>query len=95
LPSQNYLAQNAPNPFNPTTMIEFGVAINGTTVRLDIFDVTGRRIRTLVDGSRSAGVWRESWDGRTANGSRVSSGVYFYRLRVGAVEFTRRMTLVE
>jgi hypothetical protein len=95
LPSQNYLSQNAPNPFNPTTMIEFGVAFTGAAVRLDIFDVTGRRIRTLVDGSRSAGVWRESWDGRTNNGSRVSSGVYFYRLRVGDAEFTRRMTLVE
>lgn len=95
IPDRMFLAQNAPNPFNPTTTIEFGVAAGGGHVTMEIFDVAGRRIRSLLSEPRAAGVWRVTWDGVNDAGTRVSSGVYFYRLRVGSDEQTRRMTLLE
>ena len=58
IPARMYLAQNAPNPFNPATTIEFGVAAGGGHVTMDIFDVAGRRIRALLSEPRAAGVWQ-------------------------------------
>jgi hypothetical protein len=95
IPTRAFLGQNSPNPFNPSTSIEYGVAAGGGHVSLEIFDVAGRRIRTLLNERRPAGVGRVNWDGRTDGGSRVSSGVYFYRMRVGALEQTKRMTLLQ
>ncbi|HEU4363948.1 MAG TPA: FlgD immunoglobulin-like domain containing protein, partial [Candidatus Krumholzibacteria bacterium] len=95
IPARVFLSQNAPNPFNPSTTIEFGVGAGGGHVRLEVFDVTGARVRTLLNEQRPGGVWQTRWDGRSDAGSRVSSGVYFYRLRVGSDEQTRRMTLLE
>jgi hypothetical protein len=91
-PIAAYLAQNAPNPFNPSTTISFGVASPGR-VTLSIYDVSGRLVRTLVDEPRSAGLYRQNWDGRNAGGAAVSSGVYFYRLRAGTFLETKKMVL--
>lgn len=91
-PSASYLAQNAPNPFNPSTVISFGLTARGR-VTLSIYDVTGRLVRVLIDEDRDAGHYRESWDGRGAHGSTVASGVYFYRLRAGTFSETRKMVL--
>jgi hypothetical protein len=96
VPGEFFLAQNAPNPFNPSTTIGFGLPEGSDgTVTLEIFDVAGRLVRTLLRETRAAGTWRVSWDGTTDAGSRASSGVYFYRLQTPTFEQTRRMTLVE
>lgn len=96
VPNTHYLGQNAPNPFNPSTSIEFGIPAGASgNVTIDIFDVAGKLVRTLLNESRGSGTWRVTWDGTTNAGSRVSSGVYFYRLRTSQFVQTRRMTLVE
>jgi flagellar hook assembly protein FlgD len=87
------LEQNAPNPFNPSTTIRFAVPANGN-VRLTIYDVNGRIVRTLVDGSVLAGSHEVVWDGMDMNGRAVASGVYIYRLTTANNEMTKRMTLV-
>ncbi|HER42929.1 MAG TPA: T9SS type A sorting domain-containing protein [Candidatus Eisenbacteria bacterium] len=92
-PAASYLAQNAPNPFNPLTTISFGLSDRGR-VTLSVYDVTGRLVRVLIDEDRAAGRYRETWDGRGAHGVTVASGVYFYRLRAGTFSETRKMILI-
>jgi len=89
------LRQNVPNPFNPSTRIEYDVPSGGARVRLDIYDVAGRRVRTLVSGRQSAGNKQVEWDGRTDAGTAVPSGVYFYRLSANGRVETRRMVLAK
>ncbi|MCU0638562.1 MAG: T9SS type A sorting domain-containing protein [Candidatus Krumholzibacteria bacterium] len=67
-----------PNPFNPSTTIEYSVASAGR-VRLEIYDAAGRKIRTLIDGPHGPGNYRASWDGANDWGSPSGSGVYFLR----------------
>jgi hypothetical protein len=90
----NDLAQNVPNPFNPTTVIKFSIA-SDQPVRLVVYDVAGRRVRTLVDERRRANIYSVSWDGRNDQGQRVASGVYFYRLTAGKFTKTRKMMLLK
>ncbi len=96
-PAAMRLLQNAPNPFNPRTAIEFELP-SRTTVDLAVFDAAGRRIRTLVKGTLDGGAYTGSraviWDGTNDAGRAVSSGVYFYRLRSDAKSVTRKMVLV-
>jgi hypothetical protein len=87
------LRQNSPNPFNPTTSIGFYLPNSGS-VRLEIFDVNGRLVDILADGSMSAGEHSVDWDGRDRTGSNVSSGVYFYRLIAGKEILSRKMVLL-
>jgi C1A family cysteine protease len=87
------LAQNYPNPFNPYTEIKYEIPAS-CRVRLKIFDVSGRLIRTLVDGHREKGRHSELWDGREENGRPVASGIYFYRLETGRYSETKRMVLL-
>jgi hypothetical protein len=89
-----FLGQNRPNPFNPTTTIEFGLA-ERSRVTLEIYDAAGRFVGRLVDGEREAGVHRETWDGAAGNGSRVTSGIYFYRLTTGSFVETKKMILLK
>ncbi len=88
------LEQNFPNPFNPSTTIAFSIAEPGR-VRLGIYDVAGRLVRTLVDERTSADHYIVEWDGYDNRGARVSSGVYFYRIVAGKHTQTRKMVLVE
>jgi hypothetical protein len=88
------LFQNAPNPFNPTTTIRFRLA-DAARAELTVFDVRGRRIRTLVDEVLSAGEHAQGWDGTNQRGEPVASGVYFYRLTAGDFRETRRMLLLK
>ncbi len=95
IPTQSGLHQNVPNPFNPSTTIAYDVAAPGGRVTLEIFDVRGQRIRTLVDEEQAPGVKSKHWDGRDQGGQSVASGVYFCRLRVGVEGFTRKMTVMK
>jgi len=88
------LAQNAPNPFNPVTEIAFSVP-RETDVELSIYDVTGRRVATLVDGTLESGVHRAVWNGRSDTGEQAASGVYFYRLTAGGEMVSRKMVLLK
>jgi len=91
---QRVLEQNKPNPFNPATTISFVVAEPGH-VTLSIFDSAGRLVRTLIDGTSTAGRREVIWDGRTNDGLAAPSGVYFYRLTAGKSSESKKMVLLK
>jgi ligand-binding sensor domain-containing protein len=96
LPKAFSLAQNVPNPFNPSTTISYSVPEgNPVHVSLKLYDIRGRQICTLVDELRDAGVYNVFWDGTDEVGRRVSSGVYFYRIQAGDFVQTRKMVLLK
>ncbi len=82
-----------PNPFNPNTTISYELRRAGP-VRLDLYDLRGRRVRRLVDTAQSAGIQRVVWDGRDDQGRRLASGVYLLRLEAAQESFTRKVTLL-
>lgn len=84
-----------PNPFNPTTEIRYDVPAPGATVTIVVYDVSGRRVATLVDGYRAGGENRVTWNGRSDVGSEVSTGVYFYRMTTTGFTATRKMVLLK
>jgi hypothetical protein len=99
LPIEPRLEANYPNPFNGQTVIPFALP-TAADVRIDVFDLLGQRVRTLVDGSLSAGLHQVRWDGRGDGGMSVAAGVYFYRLRAdldGRPGFSavRKLTLAQ
>lgn len=89
-----WLGVNSPNPFNPQTRIPFSISRSGR-VALVIYDVKGRVVRRLLDGSYPAGEHDTVWDGRDDAGRPVSSGTYFYRLSVDGRSIARKGTLVK
>ncbi|TMQ53299.1 MAG: hypothetical protein E6K74_09755 [Candidatus Eisenbacteria bacterium] len=94
-PRRSSLGQNRPNPFNPTTSIEFGVAGPGPQrVAIQIFDVQGRLVATPVSRPFDPGYHEFRWDGRDDHGRPLSSGVYFYRAAIGTTTFQRKMALL-
>jgi aminopeptidase N len=93
LPPAAFLGQNIPNPFNPVTTIEFGLEAEGR-ITLDVFDVNGRLVRSLASGLFPAGRHTLSWKGMAEDGSRVNSGVYFYRLTSVSGTISRKMVLL-
>ena len=88
------LAPNAPNPFNPGTVIPYRLDADGP-VRLEIYNLLGQRIRTLVDEVQAAGAYRVRWEARDAAGRHVATGVYFLRLHYPGGVQTRRMLYLE
>jgi len=94
LPFDFELGQSYPNPANPSANIEFALPYDGET-RLEVFDILGRRVRTLVDGFRMAGRQTVTWDGRDANGNEVGSGVYLYRLVFDQSVQTKKLILLK
>ncbi len=94
LPKAYALEQNYPNPFNPTTTITYDVATMGE-IRLNIYNIIGQKVRTLVNQVQPAGRWSVVWDGRDDFGGAVTSGVYFYRLETSGVALTRKMVLLK
>ena len=94
LPTAFALGQNYPNPFNPSTVIPYQLPTSAH-VRLDVFNLLGQRLATLVDAERSAGVHTAQWDATDAAGRAVGAGVYIYRLSVGEQTESRRMVLVD
>jgi hypothetical protein len=92
------LEQNFPNPFNPETHIKYQLSEN-SKVTLDVFDILGRRINTLISENVSPGSHKITWNGRNDADAKVSSGVYLYRINVvnsqGSFIETRKMTLLK
>lgn len=83
-----------PNPFNPSTQIEFSLPQHGRAT-LKVFDLRGRLVRSLLDASLDAGAHAAEWDGRSDDGSSVATGVYLYRLEFGGESVVGKMSLVK
>ena len=94
LPQGFALGQNYPNPFNPSTLIPYQIP-TAAHVRLEMFNVLGQRVATLVDGEQSAGAHTAQWDATDAAGRAVGAGVYVYRLSSGGATVSRRMVLID
>jgi endo-1,4-beta-xylanase len=94
VPSHFKLEQNFPNPFNPTTHIMFNIA-EASNVSLEIYDMLGRKIVTLVNENLTACVYNVTWDGKKSDGSNVGSGTYLCRLHAGNHVITQKMLLLK
>ena len=94
LPTEFELGANYPNPFNPTTTIEFSVP-EATEVTLEVYDMMGRRVATLVNGQLDAGRYQANWNSRSDAGTPVASGVYIYRIQAGSFQQVRQMVLMK
>lgn len=98
VPEEFELMQNYPNPFNAGTTITYNVpnaSSDQIHVKLEVYDLQGRLIKTLVNGSTQPGQHQAVWDGSADNGRVTSSGVYFYRLQAGSFVETRRMIMLK
>ena len=98
LQSRTLLAgpKHFPNPFSstgPSMKIVYNVTEPGK-VRLEIFNLLGQKVRLLVDEAQDIGVWSAAWDGKTSNGDRLASGIYFYSLRANGRRMTRSLLLI-
>ena len=93
-PTAFALESNAPNPFGPRTIIRYALP-QTTPVKLAVYDLSGRLVRTLVDGQIAAGFHSAPWDGLDDRGREVGSGIYFYSMKAGSYESTRKMTLIK
>ena len=88
------LYQNAPNPFNPSTVIAYSLP-RSADVELVIYNMLGQKVKTLVKGKQTAKRYRVQWDGTNDRGVKVASGIYIYRLRAGDRIATRKMILMK
>jgi flagellar hook assembly protein FlgD len=88
------LSDAVPNPFNPSTTITYSIP-RDMQVSLEIFDVAGRHVTSLVRGHVVAGEHQAQWAGRDDGGHRVASGVYLYRLQAADQVKTKRMVLIK
>jgi hypothetical protein len=97
--TRHKLLGNYPNPFNPTTSISFHVSESTTesfnTVTIDIYNIRGQKIHTLVDGLYESGEYSVVWNGLDDNGSSVGSGVYLYKMTTSQTTETRKMILIK
>ncbi|HEX7071955.1 MAG TPA: FlgD immunoglobulin-like domain containing protein [Rhodothermales bacterium] len=94
IPSTVELAQNSPNPFNPTTNIQFNLNASAD-VRLAVFDLLGRQVRLLIDATLEPAAYTVTWDGTDDGGRQMPSGVYLYRVTAGGNSVARTMTLLK
>jgi len=96
LPEQFTLAQNFPNPFNPSTVINYTIpqSLNSSQVTLEIFNLLGQGVKTLVDVKQVAGEYSIQWNGKNEAGNSVPSGIYFYSLKIENFVKMRKMTFI-
>ncbi len=94
VPDKPFVSQNAPNPFNPITRIAYGLPVSGH-VRLEVFNILGQNVKTLVDGFEEAGFKSVVWDGKDDQGNSVASGIYLYRINAGTFSDVKKMTLLK
>ncbi len=97
LPKAFGLAQNSPNPFNPSTTISYNIPESSppVMVELSVYNLRGQVVRTLVRETKVPGQYSVNWDGTDEGGRRVSSGVYFYRIQAGEYRATRKMVVLK
>jgi hypothetical protein len=94
VPAEFYLSQNYPNPFNPTTTISFGLP-QDSDVKVEVFNLLGQKVRTLVDGNEKAGYKTLVWNGKDDSGKGVTSGVYFYKIDAGSFSQSKKMIMIK
>ncbi len=94
IPTNYDLAQNYPNPFNPSTIISYSLPTS-SNVRLVIYDLLGREVKTLINNEQNAGNYKVQWNGDNNFGSKVSSGTYIYTIRTGDFYQARKMVLLK
>jgi hypothetical protein len=94
LPKEFTLHSNYPNPFNPSTVISYDLS-RETAVKLNVYDMKGRRINALVNQVQSAGRHHVRWNAKDARGNGISAGVYLYRLEAGGKVFTEKMIFMK
>ena len=94
IPKEFKLAQNYPNPFNPSTIIRFGLPV-AEKVTIKVYDVLGREVKTLINEELRPGYQQVEWDGTNNYGSRVSSGIYIYRMVAGKFVKTMKMMMLK
>ncbi len=94
LPRAFSLSQNYPNPFNPSTSIQYVIPKTGP-IKLSVFDMTGRQVAVLAEGTKVAGIYTTEWDGKTTNGIQAASGIYFCRLDASGFSGTRKMVMLK
>ena len=92
-PKSYNLAQNFPNPFNPSTSIKFDMKDKGF-VALKVYNVAGQLVRTLVNGTKDAGSYTITWDGKNNRGGAVASGIYFYKMETKDFNQTKKMVML-
>jgi hypothetical protein len=88
------LHQNYPNPFNPVTAIKYSLP-NRSDVTIIIFDILGRKVKTVFNQTQPAGTYTTYWDGTDSENNQVAAGVYFYRLEAGDFVDTKKMLLLK
>jgi hypothetical protein len=94
VPTMFFLADNYPNPFNPTTTINYSIP-NDTDVSLSIYNVKGQKVTTLVNGNQIAGSYNAVWNGTDDKNNKVSSGIYFYKITAGEKTEMKKMVLMK
>ncbi len=94
LPASFELSQNYPNPFNPSTNIQYSLP-ESRNIRMVIYDISGKEIKTLVNSFEEAGQHNITWDGTNNKNLKVSSGVYFYTLSAGNLNLTKKLILLK
>jgi len=94
IPDAFELGQNFPNPFNPVTEISFSLP-KSCEVTLEVFNITGQKVTTLINGFFEAGNHSVMWDSRATNGQSLASGIYLYRLKAGEASETKKMILMK
>jgi len=97
LPTTLNLQQNYPNPFNPSTMIQFSIpqTMNAELVNMNVYNVLGQNIRTLVNRNLEAGSYQILWNGLNSNGQQVPAGMYIYRLESAGQVISNKMVLIK
>ncbi len=93
VPEKFKLYQNYPNPFNPSTTIGYELD-RRANVRITVYNINGKVVKNLVDGTKTAGRYEAVWDGTDKSMNPVASGVYIYRSKIGNAVETRKMTLI-
>jgi flagellar hook assembly protein FlgD len=94
LPNNYSLHQNYPNPFNPSTTIRYELP-EEAMVNITIYDMMGRQVKTLVNGSQTAGYKSIQWNATNNTGQPVSAGIYLYEIQAGKFRQTKKMVLLK
>jgi len=95
VPAEISLYQNYPNPFNPSTTISFDIIQTSSFVNLDIFNIQGQKVKTIMNEIVPAGNHQIIWNGTDNSGNPVTSGIYFYKLKAGRYTSTKKMILLK